>query len=762
MSTNFIINQIVKDISLPARSVENTIQLLEENATVPFIARYRKERTDGLDESQIRNISEKLIYYTQLQERKQTILATIESQGKLTPELKKLIEECTDKARLEDLYLPYKPKKRTRATIAKEKGLEPLAELIFAQEPLTESRTDIIAPFISTEKEVETQDQALQGAMDIIAEWISDNADYRGWIREHTLDNALINSKVRKDWKEKKSKFEMYYQYSEPVKSITSHRLLAMRRGTDEGVLSWELEIDQEKIIQYLQKNIIKNESFVFKPEIESAINDSYNRLISSSIEIEVFNLRIKEAEKESISVFSQNLKNLLLAPPAGNKKIMGIDPGFRTGCKVAIIDKNGDYLCYKAIFPHPPQEKTDDAEAAILQMIRENSIEIIAIGNGTASRETEKFIRDLLKNNGLDIICIMVSEAGASVYSASKTAISEFPDLDVTVRGAISIARRLQDPLAELVKIEPRSIGVGQYQHDVNQRQLKESLDHAVESCVNFVGVEFNTASKELLSYVSGIGPTLAENIIQHRSEKGQFHSRQELLDVPKFGPKAYEQCAGFMRLRQSENPLDNSGIHPETYNIVEKMATDLQTNVKSLISNQSLVSKINIKNYVTDEFGLPTLEDIINELKKPGLDPRKDFTSIAFNDNVNEIKDLEQGMELPGVVTNVTNFGAFVDIGVHQDGLVHISKLSNQFVKNPCDVINVGDTIKVKVLSVNIELKRISLERTDLPPLKQVRRSQKTFNNKSRSEQRQKQDTSKQDVFQKQLAALKRKFQS
>lgn len=716
MSEQFIINNIIKELNLKESSVKNTIELLSDGATMPFIARYRKEKTEGLDETQIKNISERFDYYKELQKRKATIVQSIEEQGKLTPAMEKEISECTEKQKLEDLYLPFKPKKRTKSTIAKEKGLEPLADIIWNQLNTKSTREEILSAYVNQEKGVESTKDALNGALDIIAEKISDTASIREYLRKFVLTNGNIVCKAKKQWKEQKSKFENYYDFSESIKKAPSHRILAMRRGTKEDVLSWQITVDDDTALRFIDSKIIKNDDFIFHDDIIDAINDSYKRLIFPSIETEVLNLKIEEAETEAINVFSKNLKNLLLSSPAGHKIIMGVDPGFRSGCKVAIMDENGNFKEYKAIFPHEPQKRIAEAEKIVVDFIKKYNVELISIGNGTASKESSIFINDVIKKNNLNVKSVVVNEAGASVYSASDVAIKEFPELDVTVRGAISIARRLQDPLAELVKIDAKSIGVGQYQHDVNQTELKKSLDLTVESAVNFVGVELNTASAELLSYVSGIGKALAQNIIKYKAENGSFDERKKLLKVSKLGNKAYEQCAGFLRIRNSKNPLDNSGIHPESYKTVEKMAKDIGADVKSLIGNTELIGKIQLSDYITDKIGLPTLNDIINELKKPGLDPRKEFTCVTFSSEINEIDDLTTGLELEGTVTNVTNFGAFVDIGVHQDGLIHISKLcKNKFVSNPYDVISVGDSVKVRVISVDKELRRISLEMND-----------------------------------------------
>ena len=712
MSKQFIISNIAKDLELNDLPVKNTVELFEDGATIPFIARYRKEKTHGLDETVIRSISEKLEYYNELEKRKETILKTIEGQDKLTAELKQKILGCTDKNMLEDMYLPFKPRKSTRATIAKEKGLGPLADLIYLQQNITGTKESIVSKYIDPKKGVLTYEDALNGALDIIAEIISNDEFIRSLVRNNVQKRGRISSKAKKDWIGKQSKFQDYYDFSELIQRSPSHRMLAIRRGSSEDVLTWNIEVDEEFIIGLIESNVIKRKDFLFNKELKVAVKDSFKRLIFPSIEKEVFNLKMEEAEKEAIKVFSKNLRNLLISPPAGGRIIMGIDPGYRSGCKVAVIDQKGDFKKYYAIYPHEPQKKKDEAERVLLDLIEQYKVELIAIGNGTASKETDIFVRDVIKKHNLKVRSVVVSEAGASVYSASENAIKEFPDMDVTVRGAISIARRLQDPLAELVKIDPKSIGVGQYQHDIDQKELKRFLDMTVESCVNYVGVELNTASVELLSYVSGIGRAIADNIVLYRSEHGSFKNRKELNKVSKLGPRTFEQCAGFLRIRGSSNPLDNSAIHPETYHIVEKMANDRNVSLDQIIGNEKIISSINIEKYVTEEFGIPTLIDILEELKKPGIDPRKEFKSVEFSAKINNLEDLKKEMILEGNVTNVTNFGAFVDIGVHQDGLIHISKLSDSFVKDPNDIVSVGDTVTVKVLDVDVALKRISLQ--------------------------------------------------
>jgi uncharacterized protein len=706
-----LLNYIYEDLKLQPLSIKSTIELLDAGSTVPFIARYRKERTGGLDEVQIRDIESKYEYYVDLEKRKITVVESIKEQGKLTQELAKQIELCREKQRLEDIYLPFKPKKRTRATDAKDKGLEPLADIIWKQETLTGKPQDIAVTFVNTEKGVKTADDALAGARDIIAERIVENAEVRNAVRQYIYDYGVLFSEVKKEFAEQKTKFEMYYKYNEPIKKAASHRILAIRRGFKEEVLRWRIEADQALAVKLIEEKVITNKKSIFHYELLRAIDEAYERSLFTSLELETFTRRVTEGGTEAISVFSENLKNLLLTPPAGHKVIMGIDPGFRTGCKVAVVDTNGNFKEYMAIFPHPPVEEVRKAADVVLALIKKYKVELIAIGNGTASKETDAFVRALLKREQLGVRSIVVSEAGASVYSASEIAGKEFPDLDVTVRGAISIARRLQDPLAELVKIDAKSIGVGQYQHDVNQSELKKSLDARVESCVNYVGAELNTASAALLSYISGIGPSIAKNIVDYRAKNGSFKDKKQLKDVPKLGEKAFEQCAGFLRIVGGVNPLDNSAIHPERYAVVEAMAKDLGVTPRDLIANEKIIAKISVKKYVTADVGEPTLLDIVDELRKPGCDPREEFSSMEYREDINTLEDLKEDMVLDGTVTNVTNFGAFVDIGVHQDGLVHISQLADRFVNNPHDVAAVGDRVKVRVVSVDKQLKRIGL---------------------------------------------------
>ncbi len=712
-----IIACLSEETGLNPVQITNTVKLLQEGATVPFIARYRKEQTGELDEVQIRTIEERLAYFTELETRRQTILASIDEQGKLTPELKERIDSTRRKTELEDLYLPYKPKRRTKATIARERGLEPLADLMAAQELTTGSALDSAAAFVDSEKGVPDSGVALEGAVHILAERLADDADCRAMVRRLTWQQGVMVASVVPDKKEQVTKFEMYYDYQEPLKDIPSHRMLAMRRGEKEGVLRLSLKTPQEELLAGLKHSIVKGES-IFKSWLEAAAEDAYRRLIAPSIEVEL-RLKAKEqADEEAISVFARNLDNLLLAPPAGGKRVLGIDPGLRTGSKLAAVDETGRFLGHVTIYPHTGAGRLEQSKSELLKIIANHKIEMIAIGNGTAGREMELFTRETLSEASISLPIVMVSESGASVYSASEIAREEFPDLDLTIRGAISIARRLQDPLAELVKVDPKSIGVGQYQHDVNQNMLKKSLDDVVESSVNYVGVDLNTASWALLSFVAGVGPSLGKAISRYRDENGPFDSRKGLMKVPRFGARAFEQSAGFLRIRGGKHPLDNSAVHPERYSLVEQMAADIDISLEELTGNPEQAEKIDLKRYVGEGAGLPTLSDILEELKKPGRDPRKQFQAADFRDDIREIGDLEDGMILQGVITNVTAFGAFVDIGVHQDGLVHVSHLADRFVKDPNDAVKVGQIVKVKVLSADPQRKRIALSIREAGP--------------------------------------------
>ena len=701
-----------KELNLSPSQVEGTVRLLEEGNTIPFIARYRKEVTKGLDERQLRAIEDLLAKARELAARKNTILKTIAEQGKLTEALQKQIVNCMDPRVLEDLYLPYKPKKRTRAAIARERGLQPLADLLFSQQRLSGSRADIVRKFISTDKDVPDEKAALQGACDIVAEQWAENVSTRQWVLEQAQRGELV-SVVKKGKAEEGSKFENYFDCSEKVSKMPAHRFLAMQRGEAEGVLRISLGMDDETNQRHLKNRLISNPNFEFKAELESTAVDCYDRLLRPSAESALLQSLKEKADREAVEVFAKNLRDLLMASPAGPQVTIGIDPGFRTGCKVAVVDETGRFLCNETIYPTPPRSDLDGAGNTLLKLIKKHNATLIAIGNGTASRETDKFVADLMKQHGLKVTKVMVNESGASIYSASEAAIAEYPDLDVTVRGAISIAHRLQDPLSELVKIDPQSIGVGQYQHDVDQTMLKKVLDREVESCVNSVGVDANTASPALLSYVAGIGAVLAKRIVSFRDEHGAFKSRDELLKVPRLGQKAYQQAAGFLRIRGGSQPLDNSAVHPEQYPLVRKMAQKLGTDAKALVGNAQLVAQIKTAEFVSADAGEFTVRDVVAELARPGRDPRSEFKAAQFSETVSEIGDLQVGMVLEGVVTNVTKFGAFVDIGVHQDGLIHISQLANHFVRDPSEVVSVGDIVKVRVVQVEVDRKRIALTR-------------------------------------------------
>ena len=707
------ITAIATALGVGEDQVRATIELLEAGNTIPFIARYRKEATRALDEIALRAVAEAIDKARELAARKTTILKTIDEQGQLTDELRRQIEDCDDKKTLEDLYLPFKPKRRTRATIARERGLQPLADLLLKQERLGKSRSEALRPFVSPDKEVPDEAAALQGACDIVAEQWSEDAPTRGWLAKHAAQSGQVVSLVKRGKKEEAAKFEMYFDHREPCKRIPSHRFLAMKRGEAEGLLRVGVALDDDYVGRRLKQDLVRNPQFEFHKELLATVDDCYQRLLMPATESAVLQELKEKADEEAIGVFAKNLRELLLAPPAGPKVTIGIDPGFRTGCKVAVIDETGKYLANTAIFPTPPRSDTQKAAATLKDLIVRHGAKLIAIGNGTASRETDMFVTKLLREEKLDVTKVVVSESGASIYSASETAAKEHPDLDVTVRGALSIARRLQDPLAELVKIDPKAIGVGQYQHDVNQTRLKKSLDWEVESCVNSVGVDVNMASASLLSYVAGIGPKLAQAIVSHRDANGRFADRRQIRKVPKLGPKAFEQAAGFLRIREGKQPLDNSAVHPESYAVVERMATSLKVNTSQLVGNVSLASRLKAEDFATGDVGLPTVRDILSELAKPGRDPRNEFKIATFADDVHELEDLREGMVLEGVVTNVTRFGAFVDVGVHQDGLVHISELDNRFVEDPSDVVSVGDVVRVKVLEVDLARRRIALSR-------------------------------------------------
>jgi uncharacterized protein len=746
MTKNYA-NVVAVELGIKEQQVLAVISLIDAGGTVPFIARYRKEATGSLDEVVIARIRDRVEQLKDLDKRREAILKSITEQGKLTPDLEKKINEAETMAILEDIYLPYKPKRKTRASVAREKGLEPLAELILKQ-----TNIDILSEaqkFIDDEKGVTSGEEALQGARDIIAETINEDAEIRQKVRKLFLSEGVIKSKVIKGKEEAAAKFKDYFEWEEPIAKIASHRLLAMRRGEKEMFLSLDISPNEEDVFLIIEKTYLRGPNSSSE-QMELAIKDAYKRLLKPSIETEVRLETKKKADLEAITVFKDNLKQLLLSAPLGAKNVLGIDPGFRTGCKIVCLDKQGKLLHYEAIFPNEPQKNTVKSAATIHDLCARYNIEAVAIGNGTAARETESFVKSI----GLpkEIMIIMVNESGASIYSASETAREEFPDQDVTVRGSVSIGRRLMDPLAELVKIDPKSIGVGQYQHDVDQNALKQGLDDVVISCVNAVGVEVNTASKELLSYVSGLGPALAKNIVEFRNENGPFKSRSALKKVPRMGEKVFELAAGFLRIKDAKNPLDNSAVHPESYGIVEAMARDINSDIDNLISDQNLRKSIKVEKYISDTVGLPTLKDIMDELEKPGRDPREAFEVMEFDDNVHKMGDLKVGMSLNGIVTNVTNFGAFVDIGVHQDGLVHKSHLADRFVENPADFVKVQDKVKVTVVDVDIERKRISLSMKSDPFGEKPKQK--------RSEKQRNEPPAPHGDMQEKLAALRNRF--
>ena len=695
---------IASALNIAERQVENTLSLLNGGATIPFISRYRKEATGGLDEVQIGEIKERSDKLCEIAKRKETILKTIEEQGKLTADLKKRIDACWDATELEDIYLPYKPKRKTRAEVARQKGLEPLATILMMQRE--NNLSSRVRTFIKGE--VKDEEDALKGARDIIAEQVSEDERSRNQIRNQFSRQAIITSKVVKGKEEEAAKYKDYFDFSEPLKRCTSHRLLAIRRGEAEGLLKVSISPNDEECTERLERSYVRGNNECSR-QVQEAVRDAYKRLLKPNIETEFAALSKEKADEEAIRVFAGNLRQLLLAPPLGQKRVMGIDPGYRTGCKIVCLDAQGNLLHNETIYPHPPKSEHGVSARKLTKLVEQYQVEAIAIGNGTASRETEAFVTNQRYDRKLQVF--VVSEDGASIYSASKIAREEFPEYDVTVRGAVSIGRRLMDPLAELVKIEAKSIGVGQYQHDVDQTALKKSLDMTVESCVNSVGVNLNTASRHLLTYISGLGPTLAQNIVDYRAENGAFTSRKELMKVPRMGAKAFEQCAGFLRIPDAKNPLDNSAVHPESYAVVEHIAKDMKCSVEDLIKNKEIRSQIDIKKYVTDKVGLPTLTDIMEELEKPGRDPRQAIKVFEFDKNVKTIDDLKEGMVLPGIVTNITNFGCFVDVGIKENGLVHVSQLCRQFVSDPTTVVSIHQHVQVKVIGIDRERKRISM---------------------------------------------------
>ena len=744
------IQKIAEKLSLTKQQVTNVNNLQAEGATIPFMARYRKEATNNLDEVAIGNIVEEIAYFTELNKRKETVVKTIEELGKLTPELAKRIENCDSATELEDIYLPYKPKRKTKASQAIEKGLEPLAKALFEQGTINPEE----AAVAYIKEEVKDTKEALQGARDIIAEWVSEHEQARAKIRQLFTETATLTSKVytpKKD-EEEAQKYRDYFEFTQPLGNIPSHRLLAIRRGEKEGFLLMDISIDKHVAVQSLEEIFIKA-SNAAAAEVKKAIEDSYNRLLKSSIENESRLMSKAKADEEAINVFTENLRQLLLSSPLGAKRVLAIDPGYRTGCKVVCLDAQGTLLYNTAIYPHPPQHQLEESKRELKHLVNKYEIDAIAIGNGTAGRESETLVRSI--DFGKTISVFSVSESGASIYSASEVAREEFPDQDVTVRGAISIGRRLLDPLSELVKIDPKSIGVGQYQHDVNQSKLKQGLDRVVESAVNFVGVDVNTASKHLLQYVSGISATLAANIVQYRAQNGPFKSRAELKKVPMMGPKSFEQCAGFLRIRGAQNPLDNSSVHPESYSLVEQMAKDVQASLEDLIKQSELRKQVDKKKYISETIGAFTIEDILKELEKPGRDPRQQIEEFQFDATIKSIEDVKVGMQVPGIVTNITAFGAFVDIGVKQDGLVHVSQLSNKFVSDPNEVVKLQQKVKVTVTEVDVTRKRIALSMKD--EIKQAERQQpaKPF---ERRPQLKKEEPL--NPFQSKLMELKKKF--
>ena len=708
-----VAGEIAKQLAVDSRQVQAAIELLDAGNTIPFIARYRKEATRGLDEIALRAIEDAIVKARELFARKNTVLKSIAEQGLLTEELKKQIMDCKDLQTLEAIYLPFKPKRRTRATIARERGLQPLADVLLKQSRLGVSKSELLRRYVRPDMEVPDEEAALAGALDIVAETWADDAETRVWLAEQSKKHGRVASQVKRGKKEEADKFEMYVDHNESIARVPSHRFLAMKRGEEEGILRISLEMDNDRVVGQMQSYFLANPQFEFYRELQKTVEDCYERLLKPATESTVFQWLKERSDEEAITVFGKNLRELLLAPPAGPKVTLGIDPGFRTGCKLAVVDATGKYVAHTTIYPTPPTSDIVGASKTVLELIAKYRVELIAIGNGTASRETDSFVSDLIRDHKLNVTKVMVSEAGASIYSASELAASEYPKLDVTVRGAISIAHRLQDPLAELVKTDPKSIGVGQYQHDVNQTQLRKCLEREVESCVNKVGVDLNMASASLLSYVSGIGPKLAENIVRFRDENGPFNKRQQLTKVPKLGAKAFEQSAGFLRIRNGEQPLDNSAVHPESYGLVEKMAKRLGVSSSAFVGNAALAQKLKPDEFVDDQFGLPTVVDILEEIAKPGRDPRNEFRTVRFSDAVKSIDDLKIGMILEGVITNVTHFGAFVDIGVHHDALIHISQLSDTYIKDPNAVVSVGNVVKIKVLEVDSTRKRISVSK-------------------------------------------------
>jgi uncharacterized protein len=745
------IEQITRELSLQQKFVKAVAELLAEGATIPFISRYRKELTGSMDEVMIANVRDRLEQLRELDKRREAIITSIEKQGKLTPELMQQIVVAGTISELEDIYLPFKPKRKTRASVAKEKGLEPLAQKIFDQENF--NLQEFAATFVDGEKGVNDLQEALEGARDIVAEWISENPESRKKMRELFWREGVVEAKVMKGKEVEGAKYKDYFEWKEPIAKTPSHRLLALRRGEKESILALDIFPPEDSAIEALERQFVRTEN-PSAEQVRLAIKDCYKRLLRPSLETEIRMESKIKADEEAIKVFAANLKELLLSAPLGQKNVLALDPGFRTGCKLVCLDRQGKLLHFETIYPNEPQRDVVKSSAIVKQLVEKFNIEAVAIGNGTASRETETFVKNIGLNN--KVLIAMVNESGASVYSASEVARDEFPDKDVTVRGAVSIGRRLMDPLAELVKIDPKSIGVGQYQHDVDQAKLKQGLDDVVMSCVNSVGVEINTASKELLSYVSGLSASLAKNIVEFRNQNGPFLNRASLMQVPRLGEKVFEQAAGFLRIHQATNPLDASAVHPESYPIVEKMAQDVGCSVKDLMNSAELRKQLDLKKYITDKVGLPTLTDILAELEKPGRDPRETFEVFSFTEGVNAISDLKIGMKLPGIVTNVTNFGAFVDIGVHQDGLVHISHLADKFVKDPKEAVTVQQKVMVTVVEVDVPRKRIGLSMKSDPFAEAGAPSGKAPKSKSQSQKPREKEVSMEEK----LAMLVNKF--
>ena len=705
--------RIAGELQVSTKQVVSVIDLLTDGNTIPFIARYRKEATQGLDEIALRAIEDFVEKFNQLQKRKATILKSIQDQGLLTKDLQSRIESCDDLTALEAIYLPFKPKRKTRASAARERGLQPLADILLKQERIGATRESILKPYVDSKKEVPTTKDALSGALDIVAEFWSENAETRAWLLQQANRFGRVNCKLKRGKKDQAAKFEAWIDHNEAVSKIPSHRFLAIMRGASEGVFNVSLQLDDEREVPELRRRMVHNRQFEFYRDLCDCVADCFSRLLMPATESTILQSLKERSDEQAIEVFARNLQELLLAAPAGPRVTIGIDPGFRTGCKVAVVDETGRFLENATIYPTAPKNDTAGAAKKILSLAKKHSVELIAIGNGTASRETDAFVAQLIRENKLRIDKVVVSESGASIYSASDIAIEEFPDLDVTVRGAISIARRLQDPLAELVKSDPKTIGVGQYQHDVNQPKLKKQLDRIVESCVNRVGVDLNMASAPLLSHVAGIGPAIAKNIVQFRDENGPFANRKQLTKVPKLGKRAFEQAAGFLRIRDGVQPLDNSAVHPESYALVDRMAKSLKTKTAQLVGNAAVTTQLSPEKFVDEQFGMPTVIDIIEELAKPGRDPRREFRIVQFNEKVNSMDDLKPNMVLEGVITNVTHFGAFIDVGVHQDALIHVSQLSNTYVSDPAEIVSPGDIVKVKILEIDTARKRIAATR-------------------------------------------------